>query len=58
MTNNLAAHLAREMVIEAVRVRWQVEEFPRRFKQLTGAEKCQYRKATAQRNHLTYCYLD
>lgn len=36
--------------------RWQVEEFHRAFKQLTGAEKCQARKATAQRNHLACCY--
>ena len=57
VTNHLAAHLTREMVIDAVQVRWQVEEFHRSFKQLTGAEKCQCRKATAQRNHLTCCYL-
>ncbi|WP_216726319.1 transposase [Hymenobacter siberiensis] len=36
ITNHLAAHLTREMVIEAVQVRWQVEEFHRSFKQLTG----------------------
>ena len=57
ITNHLAAHLTREMVIEAVQVRWQVEEFHRRFKQLTGSEKCPCRKAAAQRNHLTCCYL-
>ena len=57
VTNHLAAHMTREMVIEAVQVRWQVEEFHRSFKQLTGAEKCQCRKANAQRNHLTCCYL-
>ncbi len=57
MTNHLPAHLNREMVIDAVRVRWQVEEFHRSFKQLTGSEKCQCRKAQAQRNHLTCCYL-
>ncbi|AWM35263.1 transposase [Hymenobacter nivis] len=57
ITNYLAAHLNREMVIEAVQVRWQVEEFHRSFKQLTGSEKCQCRKAQAQRNHLTCCYL-
>ncbi|AWM33982.1 transposase [Hymenobacter nivis] len=56
MTKHLAAHLPREMVIEAVEVRWQVEEFHRSFKQLTGAEKCQCRNANAQRNHLTCCY--
>ena len=57
VTNHLSAHLSREMVIEAVQVRWQVEEFHRSFKQLTGSEKCQCRKASAQRNHLTCCYL-
>ena len=45
------------MVIEAVQVRWQMEEFHRSFKQLTGSEKCQYREAAAQRNHLMCCYL-
>ena len=57
VTNQLDAHLTREMVIDAVQVRWQVEEFHRSFKQLTGSEKCQCRKANAQRNHLTCCYL-
>ena len=57
VTNYLAAHLTREMVIEAVQVRWQVEAFHRSFKQLTGSEKCPCRKATTQRNHLTCCYL-
>jgi len=57
ITNHLAAHLTREMVIEAVEVRWQVEEFHRSFKQVTGSEKCQCRKAISQRNHLTCCYL-
>ena len=52
ITHHLAAHLTREMVIAAVQVRWQVEAFHGRFKQLTGAEKCQCRKARAQRNHL------
>ena len=44
-------------MIEAVKVRWQVEEFYRSCKQLTGSEKCQYPKATAQCNHLACCYL-
>lgn len=57
ITNHLAAHLSWEMVIDAVKVRWQVEEFHRSFKQLTGAEKCQCRKAQSQRNQLTCCYL-
>ncbi|SDY80482.1 Transposase DDE domain-containing protein [Hymenobacter psychrophilus] len=57
ISNHLAAHLSREMVIEAVQVRWQVEEFHRSFKQLTEAEKCQCRKSQAQRNHFACCYL-
>ncbi|GHB86858.1 hypothetical protein GCM10007390_48260 [Persicitalea jodogahamensis] len=36
--------------------RWQVEQFQREFKQLTGSEKCQCRKARSQRNHLACCY--
>ncbi len=36
--------------------RWQVEQFHREFKQLTGSEKCQCRKARSQRNHLACCY--
>jgi len=36
--------------------RWQVEDFHRSFKQLTGSEKCQCRKARSQRNHLGCCY--
>ncbi len=37
--------------------RWQIEQFHRELKQLTGSEKCQCRKARSQRNHLGYCYL-
>ena len=57
ITNHLAAYLTREMVIDAVQVRWQMEEFHRSFKQLTGPEKGQCRNANAQCNHLTCCYL-
>ena len=53
ITNYLVAHLTREIVIEAAPVRWQVEEFHRSFKQLSEVERCQCRKATAQRNNLT-----
>ena len=45
------------MVIETVQVRWQVEELHRSLKRLTGSENYQRRKATAQRNHRTCCYL-
>ena len=57
VTNNFAFTLTQQLVETTTRTRWQVEEFHRSFKQLTGAEKCQCRKASAQRNHLTCCYL-
>jgi hypothetical protein len=37
--------------------RWQIEQFHRELKALTGSEKCQCRTARSQRNHLGYCYL-
>lgn len=37
-------------------VRWQVEQFHRELKQLTGTETCQCRKARSQRNHIACCY--
>ncbi len=45
VTNQLATHLNREMVIDVVPVRWQAEEFHLSLKQLTGSEKCQCRNA-------------
>jgi hypothetical protein len=56
ITNNLAEDFTRLRAIQALQVRWQVEEFHREFKQLTGSEKCQCRKARSQRNHLACCY--
>ena len=57
VTNNFAFTLTQPLVEATTRTRWQVEEFHRSFKQLTGAEKCQCRRAQAQRNHLACCYL-
>ena len=56
MTNKLAEDFTRLRAIQATQVRWQVEEFHRSFKQLTGSEKCQCRKERSQRNHLACCY--
>jgi hypothetical protein len=56
ITNDLTEDFTRLRAIEAIQVRWQVEEFHREFKQLTGSEKCQCRKARSQRNHLACCY--
>ena len=39
ITNHLILNLTREMVIDAVQVRWQAEEFHRCFKQLAGGRK-------------------
>jgi len=35
---------------------WQIEQLHRELKQLTGTEKCQCRKARAQRTHIALCY--
>lgn len=43
-------------VQEENEVRWQVEQFHREVKQLTGTEACQCRKARSQRNHIACCY--
>ncbi len=57
ITNNFAFTLTQQLVETTTRTRWQVEEFPRSFKQLTGADRCQCRRAQAQRNHLACCCL-
>lgn len=56
ITNKLAEDFTRLRAIQATQVRWQVEEFHRSFKQLTGSEKCQCRKERSQRNHLACWY--
>jgi hypothetical protein len=56
ITNKLTDDFTRLRAIQATQVRWQVEDFHRGFKQLTGSEKCQCRKERSQRNHLACCY--
>ena len=56
ITNDLSAILSLEVVKEKVDFRWQIEEFHRSFKQLTGSESCQSRNERCQRNHLNCCY--
>lgn len=56
ITNDLDETGTTQVAQEVNDVRWQVEEFLRELKQLTGAEKCQCRKARSQRNHLACCY--
>jgi DDE superfamily endonuclease len=56
ITNELDDTVTSQVAQEVNNVRWQVEELHRGFKQLTGSEKCQCRKARSQRNHLACCY--
>lgn len=56
ITNFPDFNLWADDVKESNAIRWQVEEFHRGYKQLTGSEKCQYRAARSQRNHLACCY--
>jgi hypothetical protein len=56
ITNDLDETVTTQVAQEADDLRWQVEEFHRELKQLTGSEKCQCRKARSQRNHLACCY--
>ena len=56
ITNDLDETMTTQVAQEANDLRWQVEEFHRELKQLTGSEKCQCRKARSQRNHLACCY--
>ena len=56
ITNELDDNLTAQVAQKANDVHWQVEQFHREIKQLTGSEKCQCRKARSQRNHLACCY--
>ncbi len=55
-TNDLIAHTA-AFIAKMPKMRWNIESFNREVKQLTGIDKCQCRKATAQRNHIFYAML-
>lgn len=56
ITNDLDSTSTAQVAQDANDVRWEVEQFHRELKQLTGSEKCQCRKQRAQRNHLACCY--
>ena len=56
ITNDLDEAVVSQVAQEANDLRWQVEEFHRELKQLTGSAKCQCRNARSQRNHLACCY--
>ena len=56
ITNDLGEEMTTFVAENKNAVRWQIEDFHRSFKQLTGCQRCQCRKAQAQRNHLACCY--
>jgi hypothetical protein len=56
ITNDLDSTSTAQVAQEANDVRWEVEQFHRELKQLTGSKKCQCRKQRSQRNHLACCY--
>lgn len=56
ITNNLDSAISASVAQHANDVRWEVEQFHRELKQLTGSEKCQCRQQRSQRNHLANCY--
>lgn len=56
VTNNLDSKITSQVAQDANDVRWEIEQFHRELKQLTGSEKCQCRKQRSQRNHLANCY--
>ncbi|PLZ83210.1 transposase, partial [Fischerella thermalis WC217] len=55
-TNDLSQS-STDVVQEACKIRWKIEEFHREIKQLTGIESCQCRKARLQRNHIACAML-
>jgi SRSO17 transposase len=55
ITNHPSLNTA-HTVKESNSVRWQIEQFHRELKQLTGSEKCESRRERAQRNHIALCY--
>jgi hypothetical protein len=55
VTNDI--HAPSETVIQRAGFRWKVEELHRETKQLAALERCQCRKARAQRNHIACANL-
>ena len=45
------------LVQKECKVRWQIEQFRREIKQLTGIEACQFRTAQIQKNHISCSLL-
>jgi Transposase DDE domain len=55
LTNDLRPHPT-DYIAQKQKMRWNIENFNREIKQLTGIAKCQCRKAAAQRTHI-FCAM-
>jgi hypothetical protein len=55
-TNDLSQS-STNVVEEACKIRWKMEEFHREIKQISGIESCQCRKARLQINHIACAML-
>jgi hypothetical protein len=56
VTNDLSQK-DHDVIVAILSHRWNIEQFHREIKQLTGIEACQCRKRRAQRNHIAVCVL-
>lgn len=56
ISNHPPGTFRRQDIQDENALRWQIEQFHRELKQLTGSEKCECRIARSQRNHLACCY--
>jgi hypothetical protein len=56
ITNNLDSSMTAQVAQDANDGRWDVEEFHRGLKQLTGSEQGPCRAGRSQRNHIACCY--
>ena len=56
VTNDLTQDLTKSTQ-QACVLRWKIEQFHREAKQLTGIERCQWRKARIQRNNIACAIL-
>ena len=56
ITNDLSSTISSQVVQDAADVAWQIEQFHRELKQLTGSEKCECRLQRSQRTHFACCF--
>ena len=57
VVTNDPAQASTEATQQACGFRWKIEQLHREGKQVTGLERCQFRKARIQRNHIACAFL-